>query len=436
MVTAALVAVACGSGPAPEAAVPATTTAGITTSTTASPAPTTTTTTAPPRPERVTLAFTGDLLPHTAVNERAAALGVASGSVFDFRPLFDQVAPRLSAADLALCHLEVPLSPDGVITGYPTFSAPVELSDAIADAGYDGCSTASNHTLDRGTPGVVTTLDRLDALGLGHAGSARTPEEALTPTLYETDAGVVVGHVAAAYGFNGYEPDEPWRVRELDPTSLVAAGRAARRAGADLVVASLHWGVEREHDVRPEQLALAEQLAASGAFDLIVGHHAHVVQPILRVNGVPVIFGLGNFLSNMTQPETSDGVIARVRAVRDPGEDRWRTDLALTPTSVDLSTFAIRPVVPSDPSWSRTMTVMTSAGVGHPQRRREPRCVTGQARRRTPISAPRSNPEGQAPALAPRSFCQRVRGWWLAQWQRSDWGTPPSTCSTCWPQPA
>ena len=150
-----------------------------TTSTTAAP-PTTTT---PDRPARVTLAFTGDLLPHIAVDQRAAALGTASGAAFDFRPMFDQVTPLLAAADLALCHLEVPLSPDGAISGYPTFSAPVELADAVAAAGYDGCSTASNHTLDRGTPGVVTTLDRLDALGLGHAGSARTPEEALAPTL-------------------------------------------------------------------------------------------------------------------------------------------------------------------------------------------------------------------------------------------------------------
>lgn len=375
MATASVIALlaACGSAPAPESATgsgvtrppPATAEA---TATTPPPAPSTTTT-VPPVPERVTLAFTGDLLPHTAVNERAAALGAASGTVFDFRPMFDEVAPRLSAADLALCHLEVPLSPDGVISGYPTFGAPVELADAVAAAGYDGCSTASNHTLDRGTPGVVTTLDRLDVAGLGHAGSARTPEEALTPTLYETaGGGVVVGHVAAAYGFNGYTPDEPWRVRDLDPTSLVAAGQAARQAGADFVVASLHWGVERRHEVTDEQLQLADQLAASGAFDLIVGHHAHVVQPILRLHGVPVVFGLGNFLSNMTQPETSDGVIARVRAVRHPERDRWRTDIALTPTSVDLSTFAIRLPAPTDPSWQRTISVMTSAGVGHPSR--------------------------------------------------------------------
>ena len=364
-VTVALVVTACGSTSVPEAAAPPATTSATTSTTTA---PTTTSVPPPPpEPERVTVAFTGDLLPHTAVNERAAALGATSGAVFDFRPMFAAVTPRLSAADLALCHLEVPLSPDGAISGYPTFSAPVELADAVAAAGYDGCSTASNHTLDRGTPGVLTTLDRLDAAGLGHTGSARTPEEALAPTLYETAGGVVVGHVAGAYGFNGHPPAQPGRVRELDPPSLVAAGRAARQAGADLVVASLHWGVERRHEVTAEQLALAETLASSGAFDVIVGHHAHVVQPVLRLHGVPVIFGLGNFLSNMTQPETSDGVIARVRAVRDPGADRWRTDVALTPTSVDLTTFAIGLPAPTDPSWSRTISVMTSAGEGHPR---------------------------------------------------------------------
>lgn len=329
----------------------------------------TTSTTTPPQPDRVTLVFTGDLLPHTAVDDQARAAGAASGTAYDFRPMFTDVAPRLAMADLALCHLEVPLSADdSVISSYPVFSGPRELADAAATAGYDGCSTASNHTLDQQPEGVVATLDVLDQNQLGHSGSARSAEEALDPVLYQTSSGVTVGHVAGAYGFNGYTPDVPWRVRTLDPTSLIAAGQAARQAGADLVVASLHWGVERQHEVTAEQMQLAEQLTASGAFDLIVGHHAHVVQPIMRLHGVPVVFGLGNFLSNMTEPETSDGVIVRVRAVRDPGAARWRTDIALTPTSVDLSTFAIREVAPEDPSWQRTISVMTSAGVGHPSR--------------------------------------------------------------------
>lgn len=373
---------ACGVGGEPARPVAA---AGTTAETapTSSAAPTTTTT-APPEEEAVTLAFTGDLLPHTAVDDVARANGVASGAAYDFRPMFSQVTPLLERPDLAICHLEVPLSADNaLIAGYPTFSAPHELAPAIAAAGYDGCSTASNHTLDQRADGVVATLDALDANHVGHAGSARSAEEADRPVLYETDGGVVVGHVSAAYGFNGAVPDTPWRVRNLDPSALIAAGEAARDAGADLVVASLHWGLELQHEPTAEQLTLADQLTASGAFDLIVGHHAHVVQPVRIVNGVPVVFGLGNFVSNMTGPETRDGVIARVRATRDSSEGDaagpWQFHIAVTPTYVDLASFTIHPIVASleqpdgsvsddelRASWQRTVSVMTADGVARP----------------------------------------------------------------------
>lgn len=358
-----VVAVACGSsGPGPD--VPPGATSAVATTTTST--PTTTSTVAEPG-QRVTLAFTGDLLPHLAVVARARSDGADAGVAYDFRPMLALVAPRLARADLAICHLEVPLSPDDtVISGYPVFSAPHELAVAVSAAGYDGCSTASNHSLDQRAAGVVSTLAVLDQNGLGHSGSARSAAEAERSTLFETPTGVTVGLVSGAYGFNGFSPDVPWRVRGLDPTGLIAAGGAARRAGADLVVASLHWGVERRHEPTAEQLALAEQLSASGAFDLIVGHHAHVVQPIVRLHGVPVVFGLGNFLSNMTEPDTRDGVIVRVRAARDPGATRWRFDIALTPTTVDPTSFTVVPVGPGDPSWDRTISVMTSAGVGHP----------------------------------------------------------------------
>jgi len=352
-----------------------------TTTTTAEPVTTTTTL---PSLEQVTLAFTGDLLPHTAVNDVARLNGAASGTAYDFGPMFAEVAPLLARPDLALCHLEVPLSADNaLIAGYPTFSAPRELAQAIATAGYDGCSTASNHSLDQRTEGVVATLDALDASLVGHSGTARSAEEADRPVLYETDGGVVVGHVSAAYGFNGAVPDTPWRVRNLDPGALISAGESARAAGADLVVASLHWGVERHHDVTAEQLALAEQLTASGAFDLVVGHHAHVVQPVRLLHGVPVIFGLGNFVSNMTDTATRDGVIARVRATREVADDQavapWRFDISLIPTWVDPSSFIIRPVVVTldqpggssadaelRASWQRTIDVMSADGVARP----------------------------------------------------------------------
>ncbi len=381
LVVVALSTTACGEADAPgpsTADAGAATTASAPSATTTPPA--TSTTTAPPPPERVTLAFTGDLLPHDAVVARAQAYGAPSGVAYDFRPMLAQVGPLLSRVDLALCHLEVPLSADNaLIAGYPSFSGPREMGQAIATAGYDGCSTASNHSLDQRADGVVATLDVLDQDRVGHSGTARTAEEAVAPVLYETDGGPVVGHVSAAYGFNGAVPDTPWRVRDLDPDPLIAAAREARQAGADLVVASLHWGIERQHEVTPEQLALADVLTASGAFDLIVGHHAHVVQPIQRVNGVPVVFGLGNFLSNMTDPDTRDGAIVRVRAARDAEDSPWRFDIAVTPTWVDLASFTVLPVAATlagpngaalagelRASWDRTIAVMTADGVAHP----------------------------------------------------------------------
>ena len=367
-------------GAEPQARESSPTTVAPTPTTTTTVPPTTTTTTPPP--ERLTLAFTGDLLPHTAVLEQAAAYGAPNGAQYDFRPMFTDVEPRLAAADLAICHLEVPLSADNaLIASYPSFSSPKELGRAIAAAGYDACSTASNHTLDQRREGVVATLDVLDRNEVEHGGSYRSAEAAASPVLYEAGNGLTVGHVSAAYGFNGYTPDTPWRVGTLDSDALIAQGRAAREAGADLVVASLHWGVEYQHDPTADQLALAETLTASGAFDLIVGHHAHVVQPVRRFHGVPVIFGLGNFLSNMTDPDERDGVIADVTATRPAGETAWRFDIGLTPTWVDPSSFTIRPAAESvnrpdlaavagelRASWQRTIGVMTAPGIAHPAR--------------------------------------------------------------------
>src|SRR5690606_41553104 len=105
-----------------------------------------------------------DVLIHPALTEQAEA-DAESGR--DFRPLFAGVRPMISSADLALCHLEVPLAgPDGPFSGYPSFSAPPEVADALAGTGYDACSTASNHTLDQGEKGVRSTLDALDKAGL------------------------------------------------------------------------------------------------------------------------------------------------------------------------------------------------------------------------------------------------------------------------------
>ena len=92
----------------------------------------------------------------------------------------------IRAADLAICHFETPVAPEGgPYRGYPSFAVQPEIIAALAGAGYDECSTSSNHSLDDGTAGLVRTLDDLDAAGIGHAGTYRTQAESRTPRILD-----------------------------------------------------------------------------------------------------------------------------------------------------------------------------------------------------------------------------------------------------------
>jgi poly-gamma-glutamate synthesis protein (capsule biosynthesis protein) len=280
---------------------------------------------------------TGDVLIHPPLVEQARADG---GGALDFRPLLAGVAPVVSAADLAICHLETPLapSPDGPFRGYPDFSAPPQIASALRDTGYDTCSTASNHSLDDGTAGVDDTLRTLDAAGVRHVGSARSAAE--DAPLITDVRGVRIAQLAATYGFNGDGPpvDEPWRVETIDPDRLLAQARDARAGGAQIVVVSLHGGTEFSPEVTDEQRDLARRLLTDPAVDLVIGHHAHVVQPFERIGDKWAAYGLGNLVArhDPSRGSTEEGLIARFTFT--PGPDgRWRVERAeAIPTLIDL----------------------------------------------------------------------------------------------------
>lgn len=331
--------------PSSSAADRSTTTTAATTTTTAP----TTTTTAVPGPELLTMAFAGDLLPHGPLNAVAASYGAASGSAYDYAPMLAPMRPILEGVDVAVCHLEVPMSPDGVITSYPSFGSPGELIDAVAVSGYDGCSTASNHSLDRGFAGIVATLDRMDARKLRHVGTARTEAEGAQAAVYDVD-GAQVAHLSYAYDFNGYRipADAPFAVDQIDVDRIRLDAALARQGGADLVVVSLHWGTEYRHEPSAYQRDVATRLLPNPDIDLVVGHHAHVVQPIEKVGGTFVVWGLGNQLANQAQPGRSDGLTVQVAAVK--GDDGRYEVAAIEaiPTLVDAGgSFEVWPIVAS-----------------------------------------------------------------------------------------
>jgi poly-gamma-glutamate synthesis protein (capsule biosynthesis protein) len=250
---------------------------------------------------RARLAFVGDVLMHSPLVERAADTARAAGvGGYDFRPMFADVRPLLSSADLAVCHLETPVAPAGErLSTAPLYGVPVEVVDGLAWAGFDHCSTASNHALDRGTAGIDATLGALDRAGITQTGMARSAAEA-TPIVLDV-AGIAIAPLSYTYSFNGLRlpADEPWRSNPIDVWRILSDALVARERGAEVVVVSLHWGTEGRSEPNDDQVALADTLTASGLVDLVVGHHAHVVQPIATVNGRWVAYGLGNIISNL-----------------------------------------------------------------------------------------------------------------------------------------
>ena len=272
----------------------------------------------------------GDVLLHSPFWAQAAGVAHSRGeSGYDFDPLFDAVRADVSAADLAICHMETPLgTPGGPFSSYPIFNVPPQVTKAIKGAGFDRCSTASNHTIDKGYAGVQRTLDALDAAGLGHSGSARTAAEAAQLSLFAVN-GVTVGHLSYTFSFNGLRlpADKPWLANLISGDRILADAHALKQAGASVVIVSLHWGTEYAHAANGDQIALAHRLLDSPDVDLILGCHAHVVQSFEQINGKWVVYGMGNEVAWQTQQQdTRDGVMPRVHlhrgaARRVPGDE-------------------------------------------------------------------------------------------------------------------
>ena len=254
---------------------------------------------------RFTVGYAGDVLMHMPVMESTPG---ASG---DITANIAAETPWVEGLDLALCGMEVPVAPDGVYSGYPSFGTSAEVVAALARSGWDGCATASNHAADRGEAGVVATLDALDAHGLGHAGTYRSRQDASVPfALYELERGgrtVTVAQISTTMDLNGLEDPTGYSVSLNDVGTITKAATSARAAGADLVVVHSQLGEEYETTPNDKQVSYAQSLADSGQVDILFGAHPHVPQPAEKLSGgvggkgMWVSYSAGNYISNQDE---------------------------------------------------------------------------------------------------------------------------------------
>ena len=157
----------------------------------------------------VSVAFAGDFLFHPGLWLPFMIPTTEAGHNFDFVPLLDGAKAYLDRADLAIYQQETPLAPQGgPYAGFPLFSTPPEVADAAKAIGFDVATTASNHSVDTDTIGLVHTLDKLDAVGLLHTGTYRADAERDVPLIVEAN-GVKIALITSTYGLNGNYAEFP-----------------------------------------------------------------------------------------------------------------------------------------------------------------------------------------------------------------------------------
>ena len=308
----------------------------------------------PPRTLIVTAG--GDILTESVVRSAAQEAGTESGSRYDFTPMFSGLQSATANADLAICHMELPIGGPTQAPGSYGRSpfggnlvpSPFELAAGVRAAGFDRCSTASNHSFDLGAGGIATTLEALDASGISHVGTARNPWESL-PVVFEVN-GVNVGHISYTRWSNTVRPAESWRLNYATSTTQIANDVAAlRNAGAEIILVSLHLSRELQQGPTSIDRAFTTQLTAVAEIDLVVHHGPHVVQPIELINDTLVYWSLGNMVSGMgvagrgpyEDPRTLDGLMANVRFL-ETTSGKWMAQPYTTATCTDPRTRLVR----------------------------------------------------------------------------------------------
>ena len=216
--------------------------------------------------------------------------------------------------DLTIINLECSPSPDGPREAKKfVFGCDTEAYPSAVDAGIEVVNLGNNHSQDHGKDAMLAGKSLVAGLGLAPVGAGSNKADAGKPAFFEIN-----GWRVAVVGFGGVFPHPGWFATPTRPgmrdgddiESMVAAVEAADRF-ADIVIVTIHWGVELDVEPRPEDRERASALIAAGA-DAIFGHHSHRLQPLEFIDGKPVAWSLGNFVWPNLSPAGSRTAVVRV----------------------------------------------------------------------------------------------------------------------------
>jgi poly-gamma-glutamate synthesis protein (capsule biosynthesis protein) len=276
--------------------------------------------------DTLTIRIFGDLMMHEAQIKDAAR----SNGTYEFSTYFTHIQKYLDNSDLNIGNLEFTLG-GKPYTGYPAFSAPDEYARHITDCGFNVFLTANNHICDKYSAGMTRTLriyrELAQSDSIVFTGTAGNQEEfEKTTPLIIVRKGIRIAIINATYGTN-IGSEKPWpKTNYLRDKKMLKDALIKAKENADIVVVFPHWGDEYFLTHNSRQESEAKWFAENGA-DIIIGAHPHVVQDagVIEVKDttasdgikkVPVVYSLGNAISNMSAENTQIELMATLKITK------------------------------------------------------------------------------------------------------------------------
>jgi hypothetical protein len=304
-----------------------------------------------PKADYLTIVAAGDNLIH----EPIIKAGFINGA-YNFDSMYERIKGYILPADIAFVNQETVLvNKDLGYSGYPLFGSPKEIGTALIAAGFNIINHATNHIMDKGEAGILSSMDFWDShKEIRYLGIHRSEEDRTKRQVIISKNNFKVGFLSYTYGTNGIPlpRGKLWLVSLIERGKMAADIKALRPL-CDYLVVSMHWGDEYKLNYNREQEALAAFLAEQQV-DLVIGHHPHVIEPLVimkRSDGgsMPVFYSLGNFLSAHLTPikDTLLGGVMYMR-LKKTGETISVEEIGLIPIithfEANLSGFSIYPL--------------------------------------------------------------------------------------------
>ena len=273
-----------------------------------------TTTTKKEEPKELSMVMVGDCLIHRFVYTDAKN----NDGTYSFSKMFTEVEDLIKGNDLAFYNQESNIGGKELgLSAYPRFNSPEEIGNDMVNLGFNLVSLANNHTMDKGEKGVINSVNFWKTKpGVYYTGQALSYEDREENIKILEKNGITYAFFAYTTVTNGLLPPSGKEyLTNIYSEEKVKQDIDKVKGKVDFIIVSMHWGEEYTTYPNNSQKTIAKYLSSLGV-NLVIGNHAHSIQPVEMIDNTLVFYALGNFIAAQDTKDKQTGAIAYVKVTK------------------------------------------------------------------------------------------------------------------------